>query len=371
MSVRGTGHFLVILICLPLLTANVYAEWSSDTWLSNVIGPERLENGDEFGCQGYEGVDTLQETWVISACKEYLLDRTNASRWGLNPISFGFPSAKLDSTTTSELTESGFLIVGDLLTERNDGLFYVHRNGASLEKGVADIELLQSAEQDSLVSIHWRARVDDLRVRDDGEVVTWLEQQEVWFTTWGEWYFHRQSGIGTEVSIDSSKIFINSSTQFNSSEGHWQVPGTTKILFDEKLISVQDSSGTSFPELNEDIRKLQVGWREIEGGVLVTQKPGTSVIIDLENTVTNVESLPIQTFNGLHHSVTIAGHHTTNLFRWTQDFQNSELVFTWLIERPENEGIGIFIPGIAVTVLIAVPAIMTYLIRRDINSKSS
>ena len=111
-----------------------------------------------------KGSTHSEETWIISACKDYLLDQTNASRWGMNPVSFGFPSGKLDDSTTSELAESGFLIVGDLLTERNDGLFYVHRNGASLEKGVADIELLQSAEQDSLVSIHWRARVGDLRV---------------------------------------------------------------------------------------------------------------------------------------------------------------------------------------------------------------
>tara|TARA_A100000164_G_C21823195_1_gene731472 strand:- start:96 stop:1202 length:1107 start_codon:yes stop_codon:yes gene_type:complete len=363
------GLSLVILICTPFLSANVYADWSSDTWLSNIIGPERLENGDEFGCHGYEGVDTSVEPWAISACKEYLLEQTNASRWGKNPISFGFPPGKIDDLISSELIELGFFIVGDLLTEKSDGLFYVNRNGASLEKGVADIELLRSAEQDSLVSIHWRARVDDLRVRDDSEVVSWLGDQDVWFTTWGEWYFHRLSGIGTGVSLSGSKIFINSSIQNNTSQGHWQVPGTTKVMFTGNIVSIYDQSGTTFPELNENVRKLQVGWREIEDGILVTQNPGTSLIIEIENESSDMQSFPIQTFNNLHHSVTIVGHHTTNLFRWTQDFQNSELVFTWLIERPENEGIGIFIPGIAIAVLIAVPAIMAYLIRRDKNAK--
>ena len=370
MSKRGTGLFLVILICTPLLSSNVHAEWSSDTWLSNIIGPERLENGDEFGCHGYEGVDTIEEPWTISACREYLLEQTNASRWGRAPVSFGFSPGKLDDSISSELTEFGFLIVGDLLTEKSDGLFYVNRNGASLEKGVADIELLRSAEQDSLVSIHWRARVDDLRVRDDSDVVSWLGGQEVWFTTWGEWYFHRLSSIGTEVSLAKSKIFVNSSIQPNANEYDWQVPGTTKALFNGKIVSVHDAFGTPFPELNENIRKLEVGWREIEGGILITQKPGTSVVIETENDSSDLQSFPIQTFNDLHHSVTIVGHHTTNLFRWTQDFQDSDLVFTWLIERPENEGVGIFIPGIAIAFLIAVPAIMAYLIHRDKNTES-
>ena len=35
----------------------VVAEWEDDNWLRNIIGPERLELGDEFGCHGFEGVD--------------------------------------------------------------------------------------------------------------------------------------------------------------------------------------------------------------------------------------------------------------------------------------------------------------------------
>ena len=80
------------LICLPLLAPSVAGEWGTDTWLSSVIAEERLHSGDEFGCHGYEGVDTTDETWVIAACREYLEGQTNSSRWGKNPISFGMDS---------------------------------------------------------------------------------------------------------------------------------------------------------------------------------------------------------------------------------------------------------------------------------------
>ena len=59
------------------------------------------------------------------------------------------------------------------------------------------MELLESAEEDSLVSIWWRARVDDIKVREDKDLMTWLEEQDVWFTTWGEWYFHEISSDAT------------------------------------------------------------------------------------------------------------------------------------------------------------------------------
>ena len=39
------------------------------------------------------------------------------------------------------------------------------------------------------MSVHWRARIGDFRVRDDADVITWLENQEVWFTTWGNGIF--------------------------------------------------------------------------------------------------------------------------------------------------------------------------------------
>ena len=58
----------------------VQAEYKDDTWLGNVIGPELLVLGDEFGCQGLENVDPEEDTNSVSACSQYLTSKINASR---------------------------------------------------------------------------------------------------------------------------------------------------------------------------------------------------------------------------------------------------------------------------------------------------
>lgn len=352
------------LICLPLLAPSVAGEWGTDTWLSSVIAEERLHSGDEFGCHGYEGVDTTDETWVIAACREYLEGQTNSSRWGKNPISFGMDSEVIGSEVGESLKSSGFQIVGDKVKEAPEGLNIAISNGASLEKGVADKDLIDSSEEDSLVSVHWRARIGDLRVREDNDVISWLEEQPVWFTTWGEWHQHRASGNSTSALLDGSTITIDSSSQKIGIDS-WMVPGTVMVEFDSTVVDVKDSLGHSMPLLTGSERKLVVGWRNVDGGIIVTQKPNTTVYVELDNDAEQIETTPMTTFNDLNYSVTIVGHHTTNLFRWTQDFSGTELTFTWLIERPFNDEVGWKLPLFALTMLIAVPISIVYLLRTD------
>ena len=352
------------LICLPLLAPSVAGEWGTDTWLSSVIAEERLHSGDEFGCHGYEGVDTTDETWVIAACREYLEGQTNSSRWGKNPISFGMDSEVIGSEVGESLKSSGFQIVGDMVKEAPEGLNIAISNGASLEKGVADKDLIESSEEDSLVSVHWRARIGDLRVREDKDVISWLEEQPVWFTTWGEWHNHRASGNTTSAFLDGSTITIESSSQKTGMDS-WMVPGTVMVEFDSTVIGVTDSSGAPMPLLTGSERKLVVGWRNVDGGIIITQNPNSTVYVELDTNAEQIETTPITTFNDLNYSVTIVGHHTTNLFRWTQDFSGTELTFTWLIERPFNDEVGWKLPLFAVSMLIAVPISIVYLLKTD------
>ena len=142
----GNRSFQATLMLAVLITSTtapaVAGEWSEDTWLENIFGPERLENGDEFGCHGYEEISTTDENWVIEACRDYLLESTNASRWGSAPISFGISGQTLDEVTAEQLTSYGFMIVGYMLSVVTEGLILANRNGASLEKGVANISLI-------------------------------------------------------------------------------------------------------------------------------------------------------------------------------------------------------------------------------------
>ena len=362
MERRRWALSLALILLSPIIAPSAVGEWGTDTWLTNIIGPERLEHGDEFGCHGFEGVDTNEENWVISACRDYLTELTNSSKWGANPVSFGIEAESLDSDTADSLIDSGFVIVGDSLQEVPEGLVSMVRNGGSLEKGVADIELLESADENSLVSIHWRARVGDLRVRDDADVISWLEDQQVWFTTWGEWHFHGIAGESTTFTSVGSNIY-----SVSEPSNRWNVPGTIRLEFDEEVISVHHSNGSEYPIIRNDSRNLNPGWRAIDSGILLTQHPGTNITIQLEGDAPSVELTPMRTFNGLHHGVTVVGHHTSNLFRWTQDFPESQLSFTWLIERPEKEEISWIIPVIAVSLIVAIPASIFFLVKNDIS----
>tara|TARA_Y100000748_G_scaffold259541_1_gene226903 strand:+ start:3327 stop:4439 length:1113 start_codon:yes stop_codon:yes gene_type:complete len=351
---------LGLILLSPIVAPSAVGEWGTDTWLTNIIGPERLEHGDEFGCHGFEGVDTIEENWVISGCRDYLAGLTDASKWGRAPVSFGIEADSLDQNTVDSLIDSGFIIVGDSSEEYPEELVSMARNGGSLEKGVADIGLLDSAEEDSLVSIHWRARIGDFRVRDDADVISWLEEQQVWFTTWGEWHFHGISGRSTTVIPDGTVV-----TSTSPPSERWNVPGTIMLQFDQDVKSVYDSNGAEVPLIPLDSRDLTIGWRPIETGMLLTQSPGTNITIELDGSVDAIETIPMSTFNGLHHGVTIVGHHTSNLFRWTQDFPESVLSFTWLVERPAKEGISWIIPAFAVSMIIAVPVSIYFLVKND------
>ena len=103
----------------------------------------------------------------------------------------------------------------------------------------------------------------------------------------------------------------------------------------------------------------------------LTHAPGTNISIELDGPVDTIETNPMSTFNGLHQGVTIVGHHTSNLFRWTQDFPESILSFTWLVERPEKEGISWIIPAFAVSMIIAVPASIYFLVKKDVSMMST
>ena len=137
------------------------------------------------------------------------------------------------------------------------------------------------------------------------------------------------------------------------------------IEFESTVADVSDSEGKSLPLLTGTERKLVTGWRHVEGGIIVTQDPHSTIIVELENSTNNVETTPMVTFNDLDYSITIVGHHTTNLFRWTQDFSGTELTFTWLVERPTEDVVGWKLPLFALTMLIAVPLSIVFLLRND------
>ncbi len=366
MTVRPVGVFLLVIFITPLLTPSVIADWDDDNWLWNLIGPERLEHGDEFACHGYEGVDINSDNGIIQSCKDYVNGHTNSSRWGSEPVSFGVPETITNDTILS-LKDAGFLIVGDKLETKTDDLFVIERNGGSIEKNVANISILKSAEKNSLISIYWEARIFDLKVREDKPAIEYLENQNVWYTTWGEWYKHNLSSSRIIISELNSTIELHLP---KSTESSWVVPGSLKIFTQNQVSSVRYKNGEDFPLLAEDTKSLQEGFRIVDEGVIITLMPENDVEISFDETPSfSYESL--QTFNDLHHGVTIVGHHVKNLHEWASDFYDSPLLFTWLIERPAALEMDWRLPIIAIGVLIATPLTVKWLVERDKKLRDS
>ena len=365
MGIRYRGLFLLVIFVTPLLAPTVVADWDDDNWLWNLIGPERLEHGDEFACHGYEGIDINEDNWAIESCKEYLNGHTNSSRWGSEAISFGVPNS-IDEDTVSALKESGFLILGDNLISDVDGMSVVQRNGGSIEQNTANLTLLDSAEKDTLISIYWEARIFDLKVREDKDAINFLENQDVWYTTWGEWYNHEISSSLITSTVENNTLVLSLDVPLNNS---WSVPGSILIQTSSSIYSVNDDENFSYPVLQENEKILQNGWRTVDAGMIITLSPGSEIIVEFDN-ISSYELYPLKTFNNLHHSVTIVGHHVTNLHEWANDFYDSPLLFTWLIERPSALEMDWRLPIVALGILIATPMTIKWLVKRDQKSQS-
>ena len=366
LSRRLVCLLLACLLLVPTTATPVLAEWDEDNWLWNIIGPERLALGDEFGCHGYEGIDINEETWVIEACRDYLMEFTQASRWGDAPLSFGLLPGPVAQNTSDALKEAGFSIIGDRLEGSVEGLDKVDRS-TSLEKGQADLELLENAEEDSLVSLYWIARWHDVKIREDKDAIHLLESQDVWFTTWGEWHEHRDSSESFQRILNSEPTV--QSWQIITFDATWEVPGTALFEWETAPSDVL-IDGFSALVNGADQRHLQVGIRPIDGGAYITAPPGISIDLIFDEADVGVTLTPQSTFNGLHHSVAIVGHHVTNLHEWSSDFHESPLRFTWLVERPATLEMDWRLPVLAVIVLIATPVSITWLVARDRSSQS-
>jgi len=77
----AVSFVMIIIFTIPTLSPIVTAEWESDGWIKNLIGPDRLSIGDEFGCHGFENKDINEDVSLIEECKDYVMSNTNASRW--------------------------------------------------------------------------------------------------------------------------------------------------------------------------------------------------------------------------------------------------------------------------------------------------
>jgi len=258
----------------------------------------------------------------------------------------------LDALTLNIMEEAGFRIVGDHVEPNIGGsIWSVERNAGSLEQNVASSTMIQEAiDQDGYASVYWEARIADLNVRRDRDVLSWLDDQDYWFTTWGEWY--SSNHIASEVERTEESVTLKGSA---SATGGWDVPGNTLVTISGgAFTSVERIDDSAIDELTLDNNHLKVGYRIVnETAVSLTIPSDAIVRIVWEGADAEIQ-ITQGTFNNLPPFVAV-GHHTTDLFEWSSPFQDSKVRFTWLIEPQPDVEPSWILPLLAILVVLAVP----------------
>jgi hypothetical protein len=164
------------------------------------------------------------------------------------------------------------------------------------------------------------------------------------------------------MSKENNELTVTLSAANNS----WQVPGSISIENTPQLISIKDSNDIDVPILDETDQNLKSGWRNVDNKIILTISPNESYTLIFENSnLSSTISNPLMTFNDLHNGVTVVGHHVSNLRESASDFLDSEILFTWLIERSSEPDFNWPIIGIAIITLIATPIAIKWLILKD------
>jgi hypothetical protein len=360
----------------PSVLADV--EWEEDGWLAT-IGLEHLEEGDEFGCYGMPNLAWGADPGAMSLeCREYIENRIDASKWGVNPISTFTPD-DLTVAQHSVIAGQGFMVHGDEtgqsstawhsyddVPSEDSDWYNLGRRGGSLEKEIADVDALSSElDAGGLVNMYWIGRVYDATVRHDGEVLDMLsERDDVWFTTWGEAY----SYWATTKCDETYHNLENGTLTFEHSEvcqsavpDAWNVPLTWIIKLQNGTVS-----GSGLAEISESESNSKEGWRVEDSVLYLSVLSGHNVSFTLSgNASYSIEGVS-EFFNNKSSALTIAGHSTTDLFLWSKRFDgNEELRFTWLISpRSLDEGIT-WLPYLGLGVLVTSVSGIWLLLKKD------
>ena len=128
-----------------------------------------------------------------------------------------------------------------------------------------------------MVNLHWRAQIADLKVRTNGELVEWLESENLWYTTWGEAYsydYHRNYDSFDLYSYSSKEWNVvnngDGNTSFDENEFNtlaWNVPITRGIDVRNNSVLNVNIGETVLQELSLENKTLTSGWRQ-EGEIL-------------------------------------------------------------------------------------------------------
>jgi len=234
-----------------------------------------------------------------------------------------------------------------------------------------------------MVNLYWQAQIADLKVRTNGELVEWLESENAWYTAWGESYsyeFHRNNDLLKIFQLNSNEWnIVNEGSEINSLA--WDVPVTRGVDIRNNSVVEIKIEGLPLQELSLTNKTLESGWRQDQDILWITLVSGQNATIVMKNDseidltpkacddLTNEDVCLLQKqprfFNNHSWALTIAGHHTTDLFKWSMKFDESPLVFTWLVEPQEVKDFNWVLIVIAGSAGIGAVAYTRHLVKRD------
>ena len=396
---RGTmmlPAFLSLLIVSVLVhpVALAQSAWEEDGWLRTSFGQERLDAGDEFGCYGVPGLSWINDPGAVAqSCKTYIEDRINASKWGESPLSSYTPDT-LTMADHGKVASQGFVVHGDqtgleesawhdntdVPTDPWDW-YNLGRRGGSLEKGIASLGTVQAeVESGGLVTHYWIGRVNDATVRHDRDVLAYLDETpDIWLTTWGEawssWSGKRCYEHDRDVAeIDGRTVLTFESLETEacrsvSNDLPWNIPLTW--LIDVEGVKVLDvasvNSNLSLPSIEGEKNTQQGWWQQNDGTLVLSIVNGHPVNITLNGSdVDNDVLKQAEFFNNHTAAVTVAGHQTTDLFKWAKRFVDDTSVrFTWLVQPRVADDVDAWIPYAVVGVGVLSVFIMLGVLGRE------
>ena len=396
---RGTRvlpAFLSLLIVSVLVhpVALAQSAWEEDGWLRTSFGQERLDAGDEFGCYGVPGLSWINDPGAVAqACKTYIEDRINASKWGQSPLSSYTPDT-LTMADHGKVASQGFVVHGDqtgleesawhnntdVPTDPWDW-YNLGRRGGSLEKGIASLETVQAeVESGGLVNLYWIGRVNDATVRHDRDVLAYLDETpDIWLTTWGEAWSSWSGKRCYEHDRDAAEIDGRTVLTFESLETEacrsvsndlpWNIPLTWLIDVEgvEVLDVVSVNSNRSLASIEGEKNTQQGWWQQDDGTLVLSVVNGHPVNITLNGSDVNNDVLKqAEFFNNHSAAVTVAGHQTTDLFKWAKRFVDDTSVrFTWLVQPRVADDVDAWIPYAVVGVGVLSVFIMLGVLGRE------
>ena len=388
---RSLTILVIFLLFSIIFSPSTVAQsnWQEDGWLKTSLAQERLDNGDEFGCYGMEGLSWKADPGAVAAeCREYIEQRVTANRWGENPISTFTPNS-LSQNQHQIISENGFEVHGDNTNledtawhSSNDtpidmlDWFNLGRRGGSLEQIVGSKQQVKDAvDEGGLVNLYWIGRVDDATIRHDKDIEQYIsDEAEAWLTTWGQaWSYwsaskcyqidHSITPTGQDYILSFESMITEQCSSINPIR--WNVPLTWAIdVKDSQILSVIDSNGEM--ENISQLRHTSEGFSHNETQYLhLSVVNGNRVNVTLSGNEYEIVGIT-EFWNNFSAAITIAAHETTDLFKWSKRFVDQEnLVFTWLVIPRPAESQSPWIPFVALTVGAGVIITMLLVLKNE------